>query len=127
MDLSAFLPAVAPFGAALARTPEFVWAALASAVTTLALAQAFAPRRAGRTGRGETAAAAGDCDFLVHGGALQPLTEPARTLLASFAPATPRLAALRAHLAIDCPGIDADRRADPVWNQLPAPLSARRR
>ena len=106
MDLST-LPSVAATLAAVARTPDYVWAALASAVTTLALAQAFAPRRAAR-GRDSQAPAPGACDFLVHGGALQPLTDPARALVAGFPPGAPPLAALRAHLAGDCPGIDAD-------------------
>ena len=47
-----------PFVAFLAGAPDYVWAALASALTTLGLATAFAPRRAtaakpdsGRAGR----------------------------------------------------------------------------
>ncbi len=107
MDFSA-LPSAAATVAAIARAPDHVWAALAGAVTTLALALAFAPRRPARGDRGPAAAAPGACDFFVHGGALQPLTEPARALLAGLAPGVAPLAALRARLAGDCPGIDAD-------------------
>lgn len=108
MDVSALLSAAAPIGDAFAATPDYVWAGLASAVTTLALAQGFAPRRPAAARPAEAGGGPGACDFLIHGGALQPLTEPARALAASFAAGAPRLAALRAHLADDCPGIEAD-------------------
>lgn len=107
MDFSA-LPSAAAMVAAITSGPDHVWAALASAVTTLALALTFVPRRAARGDREAAAVAPGACDFLVHGGALQPLTEPARALLAGFAPGITPLAALRAQIAIDCPDIDAD-------------------
>jgi PAS domain-containing protein len=108
MDFSALLPDGLPPVAALVAAPDFVWAALASAVVTLGLALGFGPRRAAGGGAA-TAPEAGD--FLIHGGALQPLTEPARSLLAGFAPGPSRLAALRAHLAVDCRAIDDDLEA----------------
>jgi PAS domain-containing protein len=64
-----------------------------------------AARRPGHDGLPGSAIA---CDFLIHGAAVQPLSEPGRALLAGFPQAGGRLAALRAHLADDCPGIDAD-------------------
>lgn len=108
MDLSAFLSADLAAAAALLRAPDYVWAALASAVATLGLSLAIRPRRGGGRGEDHLPGSASACNFLIHGAAVQPLTEPGRALLAGFPQTGGRLAALRAHLADDCPGIDAD-------------------
>lgn len=104
------LPALLTLGeaATLARAPDYVWAAVASAVATLGLAVAFGPRRAEPRRGAAEAPPPGACDFLLHGSTVQPLTEAARALAASLEPGTARLAALRAHLAADVPSIDAD-------------------
>jgi PAS domain-containing protein len=105
MDLSAFLPVDLALVAALARAPDYVWAAAASATVTLGLALGFAPRR-GAVRR--EAAGPGAAEFLINGAAVQPLTEAARALVEGIAPGGGRLAALREHLAGDCPGIEAE-------------------
>lgn len=107
MDLSDFLTFDTPVAALIADMPDYAWAGFASALVTLALVVAFDPRRA-RDARTPDPVPAVACDFLVHGGALQPLTEPARALIDGFPPDIGRLAALRQHLAADSPGIDAD-------------------
>ncbi len=107
MDFSGISVFDIPIGSFGAGLPDYVWAGLASALATLGLMTAFGPRAAvPRTASEPSAATA--CDFLVHGGALQPLTEPARAMIDALAPGTGRLAALRKQLAADQPGIDAD-------------------
>ena len=101
-------------GATLARAPDHIWAAVASAGATLLLALGLAPRRGGpaRAARAPTTEDEAEaCDFLIHGATIQPLTGAARTLVESFGPGGGRLARLRAHLAVDCPGIEADLEA----------------
>ena len=108
MDFSAVLPIDLPGAAIVAATPDYVWAALASAVATLALTLIFGARRTAATTRSTTRPAPGACEFLIHGAALQPTTEPARALLNGLGPARAGLAGLRNYLAADCPSIDAD-------------------
>ncbi len=108
MDPTAFLN-FDPAAVAALSVPDYVWAALASSVVTLGLALGFAPRRAtpARVGAATPEAA----EFLIHGATLQPLSEAARVLAASFATGPARLAALRAHLVDACASIDADLEA----------------
>ncbi|MBP7003694.1 PAS-domain containing protein [Amaricoccus sp.] len=96
--------------ATILGAPDFVWAAVVSAVVTLGLALAFGPRRV-VPARASEAPVAGACDFLLHGSTVQPLTEAARALAATLGSGASRLAGLRAHLAADCPGIDGDLEA----------------
>jgi PAS domain-containing protein len=109
MDLSRLpLPDWLPLGL-LSAVPESLVAAFVSAVATLALVGALAPRRA--SSARPSAPQALDpaaCDFLIDGSSVKPLTEPARALIDSLAPAGPRLAALAGHLALDRPGIQAE-------------------
>ena len=93
--------------------PESALAALVSALATLVLAACFVPRLAGgRGGLAAPGAANGSaCDFLINGASLRALTEPARALLDGLAAGGPRLAALAAHYATDCPTLRSDLEA----------------
>jgi PAS domain-containing protein len=112
MDLSRFsLSGWSSFAGGL-ELPEGLLAALVSAVATLALIASFAPRLpSGRRAAAPETGAAGACDYLISGASLKALNEPARALLAGLPPGGPRLAALSAHLATDCPGLQADLEA----------------
>ena len=92
--------------------PEGALAALVSAVATLALVAVLGPRLSARAGRPAAAAPGGSaCDFLINGASLKPLTEPARALLDGLPAGGPRLAALAAHYAADCPTLRGDLEA----------------
>jgi PAS domain-containing protein len=96
------------FTTGVAGAPETVWAALISAVLTLALAVAV-----GRIGKREAAQPEGDddsaaCDFLVNGSSVRPLTGAARALLDAIAGRQTPLLALTRHLEGDCPSIRED-------------------
>ena len=93
--------------------PEGALAALVSAVATLALAAILGPRLSfARAGRPAAAAPGGSaCDFLINGASLKALTEPARALLDGLPAGGPRLAALAAHYAADCPTLRGDLEA----------------
>ena len=88
-------------------------AALVSAVATLALVLVLRPAAADRARRPVAPGRARDgaCDFLINGASVKPLTEPARALLDSLGAGGPRLAALTAHLAADCPDLQPDLEA----------------
>lgn len=100
-----------PTAALAAAVPETAWAALVSAVVTLALALIVLPRRAAETpplrlGPAEDPAA---CDFLINGASVRPLTAAARALIASFGTgAGAPLQGLTRHLARDCASIQDD-------------------
>jgi hypothetical protein len=111
MDFSAILPVGMPSVAELAAAPDYVWAALASAVVTLGLALAFTPRREGAATSPVESDPPDAASFLIHGSTLQPMSEAARALAQSLPAGPGRLAALRAHLVGDCPRIDADLEA----------------
>jgi PAS domain-containing protein len=106
MDLSR-LPL---FAAPLLDLPQGALAALVSAVATLALMALLGPR-ARRPAAAAAPGAGGACDFLVDGASLKALTEPARALLDGLPGGGPRLAALAAHYAADCPTLRADLEA----------------
>lgn len=99
----------------LERTPEVIAAALVSAVATLALLAAFAPRlpllRGGRQAAPDDGAASGACEFLISGSSVKPLSEPARALVDCLGAAPSRLAALGDHLEPECAGIRQDLEA----------------
>ncbi|HET9067572.1 MAG TPA: PAS-domain containing protein [Amaricoccus sp.] len=102
-----FLP---PFDPPPGELSAVLLAALVSAVATLALMAFLGPRLALRRA-GPAASGAAACDFLVNGASLRALTEPARALLATLPVDGPRLAALAAHHAADCPSLRADLEA----------------
>jgi len=116
MDLAALLSDALPL-AALAAAPDYIWAGLASAAATLTLARAAAPRRIARAAPDAAAPPPGACDFLIIGATLQPLTETARRLVAGFPAGEAPMAALRAHLAADCPEIGAELEALALFGQ----------
>ncbi len=91
-----------------AELPDGLLAALVSAVATVALIAAFGPRRAPARASEAATRDSGACDYLVDGASLKPLTDAARELLDGLAPGGARLAALAAHLADDCPSLQAD-------------------
>ena len=130
MDLSRLLPPGWPRSARPATLPEALLAAAgqrgrdAGADRRLRAAAALAARQPpARRGR-----AASACDFLINGASLKALTEPARALLDGLPPGGPRLAALAAHLAADCPdAAGRPRGAGALRHRLPPPLPARRR
>jgi PAS domain-containing protein len=109
MDLSGF--GLGPFDwpalPAPGTVPDTLWAALLSALVTLGLALRLLPRHAREAG---PSAAGGDgaCDFLINGASIQPITAPARALLASFAGSGAPLQGLARYLARDCPTIQDD-------------------
>ena len=74
----------------------------------MALIAAFGPRRAPARASEAATRDSGACDYLVDGASLKPLTDAARELLDGLAPGGARLAALAAHLADDCPSLQAD-------------------
>jgi PAS domain-containing protein len=86
-------------------------AALVSSVATLALVAGFAGRLPFGRRPPAVGPEAGACDYLISGTSLRPLTEPARALLAGLPAGGSRLAALAAHLAADCPGLQDDLEA----------------
>ncbi len=94
------------------RAPEVIVAALISAVATLALLVAFAPRlpmlRGPRGPAPVDGAGGGACAFLINGTSVRPLSEPARALVDCLGAAPSRLAALGEHLESDCAGIRQD-------------------
>ena len=102
-----------PFAWPVLDLPEGALAALVSAVATLALAAILGPRLSfARAGRPAAAAPGGSaCDFLINGASLKALTEPARALLDGLPAGGPRLAALAAHYAADCPTLRGDLEA----------------
>ena len=113
MDPIDFLPSglLSGLGEAVARSPDYLWSAAASAVATLTLALAIAPRRRARAPGADEDDAGETCDFLIHGATVQPVTGAARALLEDLPPGGGRLAQLRAHLAGQCPGIEAELEA----------------
>jgi PAS domain-containing protein len=112
MDLSRYLSFDLPAVALLQQPPDTLLAALVSSAATLALLAGFAPHlargSAARPGREAETPAATSCDFLINGRSVKPLSEPGRALLDSLAGDGPPLAALKAHLVADCPGIHRD-------------------
>jgi PAS domain-containing protein len=111
MDLSRFTLSGWPSFTLPGEAADALVAAGVSAVATLALVVAFAPRlRLAHRGGPARAAADGSCDYLIQGTSVRPLTEAARALLDSL-PSGGRLAALSAHLAVDCPEVQADLEA----------------
>ena len=105
MDLSRLLPVRWAALASGAVLRERCSPRLVSAVATLALVAGFAPRLAPRraAGRRPPAGATAPATSSSTAPAVKALTEPARALLAGLPPGGPRLAALAAHLAADCP------------------------
>ncbi|MFO1107113.1 MAG: PAS-domain containing protein [Amaricoccus sp.] len=110
MDFPRFSPPDWPM--LLTQAPDAIAAALISAVATLALIVGFAPRLPlGRTAATGPADASNDCEFLINGSSVKPLSEAARALLDGLGATEARLAALAAHLAPDCPEIHKDLEA----------------
>ena len=97
--------------AAALDAPDALIAALVSAIATLGLIACFGPRlpfaRAGKP-PAQRLQDGGASDYLINGASLKPLTEPARALLDGLVPGGPRLAALSAHFADACPGLQGD-------------------
>ena len=119
MDLSHFSLTDWPSIAAAIDAPDTLIASLVSAVATLGLIAACGPRLPlGRRRRLPSAGQEGiACDFLISGSSLKPLTEPGRALLESLPPEGPRLAALAAHFATDCPGLQGDVEALVIYGE----------
>ncbi len=99
----------------LERAPEVIAAALISAVATLALLVAFAPRlslpRGARAAPPGEDGTSGACEFLINGSSVKPLSEPARALADGLGAAPSRLVGLGAYLEPECPGIRPDLEA----------------
>ncbi|PZQ49812.1 MAG: hypothetical protein DI556_10120 [Rhodovulum sulfidophilum] len=102
--------------AVFGELPSVAAAAVLSAVTTLMLVVGLAPGGLvpSLRGRARDAAAAkgeAECEFLIQGSSVKPLSEPARILLGGLDPKSGRLAALTAYLDQACPGFRADLEA----------------
>jgi len=110
MDFLQITPAEWPALARFGDLPETVAAAMVSAIATLALFLFFARRLPiARSQPGEMASTgSANCDFLINGASVKPLTEPARALLGSLDAGEARLAALTVHLTGDCPDLQPD-------------------
>ena len=110
MDILQITPWAWPAMARFGDLPKSVAAALLSAVSTLALFLFFARRLPiARSRPGEMASAgSANCDFLINGASVKPLTEPARALLGSLDAGEARLAALTVHLTGECPDLQPD-------------------
>lgn len=116
MDILRFLSTMEvsewPLAGFIARVPNYVWAALISALATLGLGAFFAPRGRSLPGAQPTGAtSATDCDFLIRDARIAPANDPARALLDSLPPGPSKLAALSDHLAANCPHIQQDLEA----------------
>ena len=120
MDLLSFLPVEWPpltEWAGAAELPAVALAAMLSATATLTLLLGLDPagfaRGLVRPGPGEEdeakpRAGGEECEFLVQGSSVRPLTAPARDLLAGLDPGAGRLSALTAYLEGVCPGARGD-------------------
>jgi PAS domain-containing protein len=100
--------------AAFGELPAIVTAAVLSAVTTLMLVLGLNPGGLvpglirGRPREGAAPAEVSDCEFLIQGSSVKPLTEPARALLGGLDPKSGRLSALTSYLERGYPGFRAD-------------------
>lgn len=112
MDLSRLSSSIWSVVEQTTEAPDALIAAAVSSVATLALVLGVVPRLGMvRTGRAQEADDDA-CEFLITGGRVKPLSEPAHALLAGMAPGSDGgLTALSAHLSAGCPSLPADLEA----------------
>lgn len=113
LSISTYLPDWLASATAIGEVPDTVWAAMVSAVLTLALSSAFLGRRPedGAEEHLDPAEDATACEFLINGASLRPLSAAARALLGGLGGHQAPLQALTRHLEENCPRIGEDLEA----------------
>lgn len=111
MDLIQSFAANLPELTGLRQPPEALLSALISAVATLALIAGFLPRVTSTPSDNHSAtdlAESETCDFLINGSSVKAMTAAARALMEDIGNGKSKLALLKMHLQVDCPGIQQD-------------------